>query len=71
MNHRPLPESLLTREQAAEFLGLKAATLATWASTQRYDLPYIKVGRAVRYRMSDLETFLDANTFCCEEDDED
>jgi len=33
-------------------------TLAVWASTHRYDLPLVKVGRLVRYRKSDLEAFL-------------
>ena len=49
---------LLTREQAAEFLGLKPQTLGVWATTKRYALPYIKVGRSVRYRLADLETFI-------------
>lgn len=53
---------LLTRQQAAEFLGLAVVTLEVWASSQRYDLPYIKVGRAVRYRREDLEAFLERNT---------
>ena len=54
--------ALLTRQQAAEFLGLRPQTLATWASAQRYALPYIKVGRSVRYRLRDLQDFLDRRT---------
>jgi len=54
--------SLLTRAEAAAYLGLKAQTLATWASAHRYGLKYIKAGRCVRYRVSDLEAFLDART---------
>jgi excisionase family DNA binding protein len=53
---------LLTREQAADFLGLKEQTLATWATTRRYNLRYIKVGRCVRYRRADLEAFLTSRT---------
>ncbi|MFO0868447.1 MAG: hypothetical protein U0935_05820 [Pirellulales bacterium] len=34
---------LLTREQAAEYLGIKPQALAVWATTRRYDLPFIKV----------------------------
>jgi predicted site-specific integrase-resolvase len=49
---------LLTRKQAAEFLAIAPQTLALWASTGRYQLPFIRVGRAARYRMSDLENFL-------------
>jgi excisionase family DNA binding protein len=53
---------LLTRTQAAEYLGLKPQTLAVWATTKRYGLPYIRVGRAIRYRRVDLDTFLVART---------
>jgi len=53
---------LLTRREAAEILGVQAQTLAAWAMTQKYNLPLIRVGRSVRYRMSDLETWLAART---------
>lgn len=55
-------QRLLTRAEAAAFLGLKEQTLATWASTKRYNLRYIKAGRCVRYRVRDLEAFLDSQT---------
>jgi excisionase family DNA binding protein len=55
-------ERFLTRQQAAEFLGLKPQTLANWAITQRY-LPVVKIGgRCVRYRMSDLLQHMEQNT---------
>lgn len=54
--------SLLTRLQAAKYLRLSPATLATWASTHRHDIPYIKLGRSVRYRKSDLDQYLSHNT---------
>ena len=53
---------LLTREQAADFLGIRPQTLAVWHSTGRYLIPLVKVGRSVRYRMSDLEKFLQERT---------
>jgi excisionase family DNA binding protein len=53
---------LLTRAEAAEFLGVAAQTLALWYSTGRYRLPAIKVGRLVRYRRADLEKWLAART---------
>ena len=53
---------LLNRKEAAEFLGLKAITLASWKTTRRYDLPVIKVGRLVRYRITDLVAFLERRT---------
>lgn len=56
------PPNMLTREEAAEFLGVKPGTLEVWASTQRYSLPYVKVGRCVRYRRADLDQFIEAQT---------
>ena len=53
-------ERLLTRIEVAEILGIKPDTLAIWSCTKRYDLPYIKVGRYVRYRYSDVEKFLNS-----------
>ncbi|MNZ98632.1 Helix-turn-helix domain protein [compost metagenome] len=45
-------------EEAAAVLGVKKSTLSVWRSTGRYDLKFIKVGRLVRYRISDLAEFL-------------
>ena len=33
-------------------------TLAVWATTGRYSLPMVRVGRCVRYRVVDLEKFI-------------
>ncbi|MES2215587.1 MAG: helix-turn-helix domain-containing protein [Pseudomonadota bacterium] len=53
---------LVTRKEAAEFLGVKEHTLSVWAISNRYNLPYIKVGRLVKYKMSDLEAFVEQNS---------
>jgi Helix-turn-helix domain len=54
--------TLLSEAQAADILGLKnPKTLAVWRCTKRYDLPYVKYGRVVRYRRKDLEAFIEAN----------
>jgi predicted DNA-binding transcriptional regulator AlpA len=51
-------ELLLTPRQAAEFLGLPESTLAQWRSQRRGPL-YVKLeSRLVRYRRSDLETYI-------------
>lgn len=55
-------DKLLTRKEAAEYLGLSEGTLAVWKVTKRYPLPVIKVGRLVRYREADLIKFLDDMT---------
>lgn len=49
-------------KQAAEVLDIKPSTLAVWRSTGRYRLPYFKVGRLVKYRISDLAEFLARRT---------
>ncbi len=57
MHTLPTVAPLLTRQQAAAFLGVKPQTLAAWHCTGRYDLPTVKVGRSARYRIADLEAF--------------
>jgi Helix-turn-helix domain len=52
-------EQLLTRSEAANFLKIKPGTLATWASSKRYNLSYYKVGSKVVYKLSELESFLE------------
>lgn len=54
--------NLLGREQAAEYLGVKPRTLDVWASTHRYNLKFIKVGRLAKYRKEDLDEFLARRT---------
>ncbi|MBK60360.1 MAG: DNA-binding protein [Pseudomonas sp.] len=49
-------------KQAATALGVKPTTLAVWRSTGRYNLPFLKVGRLVKYRISDLAEFLERRT---------
>ncbi len=56
-----LQEKLLTRKEASDFLGIQENTLAVWASNKRYNLPFYKVGRLVKYRISDLEKFIQNN----------
>lgn len=54
--------TLLTRTEAAAFLGVSKGTLEVWACTKRYPLPYVKVGRLVKYRLADLQAFIVART---------
>ena len=50
--------NFLTRQEAAEYLGISTSTLANWACTKKVNLQYYLVGRSVRYLKSDLETFI-------------
>ena len=54
---------LLNRKQAAEFLGVREATLAHWKCTGRYNLPSVKIGRLVKYCLNDLEQFIQRNRY--------
>lgn len=51
---------LLTPGELAELLGVSEETLAQWRS-QRRGPPYVKVeGRLVRYRLPDVEAYLES-----------
>jgi excisionase family DNA binding protein len=52
-----LPE-LLTPEEVAEITGLSLDTLAQWRS-QRRGLPYLKIGRVVRYDPAEIQAYLE------------
>ena len=53
-------ERFLTDNEVADWLGTTTSTLAIWRCTQRYNLAYVKVGRLVRYRESDVLDFLES-----------
>jgi predicted DNA-binding transcriptional regulator AlpA len=55
-------DPLLTETAAAKLLDTTAGTLQVWRSTKRYPLPYVKIGRNVRYRQSAIEAFVQART---------
>lgn len=57
-------EELLNTKQASKLLGIDSKSLAN----SRYsgvgiDIPYIKIGRAVRYKLSELEAYIDSHTY--------
>ena len=51
-------ESLITPEQAADYLGVSHKTMNKWRSTGENSIPYSKIGRCVRYRLSELDTYI-------------
>ena len=52
------PISLLTPEQVAELLGVTVGTLAVWRSTGLCQIPYVKIGRCVRYQPQAITDFI-------------
>ena len=59
----PSSPMLMSRKETADYLGVKEQTLACWATTKRYDLPYVKIGRLVKYKRDDVERFIVSNRF--------
>lgn len=57
-----LRSDLLNTEQAAAYLGVTPRTLEVWRCTKRHAIPYIKVGRLVKYRKAELDHWLAQQT---------
>lgn len=53
---------LLTPRETAKALGVRPNTLAIWRSKRRYKLRYIKLGGKIRYRLADIQKFLESRT---------
>lgn len=53
---------LLTEAEASQLLGMAPGTLSVWRSTGRHELPFVKVGRSVRYSRKALDAWLQART---------
>jgi excisionase family DNA binding protein len=56
---KSIQSNLLTRKQAAQFLNLKKSTLDSWAVRGGGPV-FAKMGKSVRYRLTDLEAFIEA-----------
>ena len=52
---------LLTEDEAASLLKIQPATLATWRVKGRPNLPFVRVGRCVRYRRQDILAFIEGH----------
>jgi predicted DNA-binding transcriptional regulator AlpA len=62
----PIVPAVLTEAQAAEYLGLSRATLRRSRMQGSRDKhcptpPFVRLGRAIRYRKVDLDKFLEAH----------
>lgn len=53
-----LPDRLLTPAEVAEYLGVPEKTLAQWRSDRHGPLP-LRIGRYVRYRLCDIQLWVD------------
>lgn len=50
---------LKTHREAAEYLGVATQTLYNWRATGRVRIPYVRLGRLVKYIRADLDAYLE------------
>jgi excisionase family DNA binding protein len=50
---------LLTIQEAAQFLAISVSTLYGWVWQKR--IPFVKMGRALRFDFAEIEQFIDSN----------
>ncbi|MEW6132072.1 MAG: helix-turn-helix domain-containing protein [Pseudomonadota bacterium] len=53
---------LIDEREAAQILNVAPGTLSVWRCTGRYNLPYVKIGRLVRYSRKALDAWLSSRT---------
>lgn len=57
-------ENLITDREAAQLLGVSVQTLRRdrCVGSRGFGIPFIKIGSAIRYRPSQLQTWMDSQT---------
>lgn len=55
-------DELVDERTAAAIIDVAPGTMSVWRSTGRYKLPFVKIGRKVRYRRADLQAWLEKRT---------
>lgn len=53
---------LITPYEVSELLGVKIETLASWRCTEVVKIPYVKIGSCVRYKLTDIEYYIEEHT---------
>jgi predicted DNA-binding transcriptional regulator AlpA len=53
---------LLSPREVSQVLRIREQTLAIWRLTNRYGLPFVKVGGRVAYKETDIAAFLSRRT---------
>jgi excisionase family DNA binding protein len=56
------PDPLFSKAEAAAYLNIAEQTISNWLTTGRYNLPYVRVGRLIRFKKSDLDAFIARRT---------
>lgn len=55
-------EKLLSSKETARILGLSSRTLDVWRCNGKIHIPFVKIGRSVKYRLSDIESYIQQQT---------
>ena len=53
---------LFSTPEAADYIGARPHSLEIWRASGRYRIPFVKVGRLVKYRRADLDAWLASRT---------
>lgn len=59
---RPKNPDLVDQTEAAAILDVSPGTLSVWRSSGRYCVPFLKIGRKVRYSRKALDAWLESRT---------
>lgn len=54
-----MSRTMMDRKEAAKYIGIAPGTLANWDSTGRFNIPKYRIGRLIRYKIEDLDTWLE------------
>lgn len=60
-DNTPTSNHLISHKDACQWLGIKDQTLRNWRSAGKPLIPFIKVGRSVKYSIDDLQSFVNRN----------
>jgi hypothetical protein len=55
-------DTLTDTEGASTLLAVPAATLIKWRSTGEVRIPFVRIGRQIKYRTRDLKLFIESST---------
>jgi Helix-turn-helix domain len=55
-------DTLTDTDGASSLLTIPTATLIKWRSTGEVRIPYVRIGRQIKYRTSDLKAFIETST---------
>lgn len=51
-------DTLLCPKEVANLLGISIQTLANWRVEKPTPIPYVKVGKSIRYRLSEVNKYI-------------